>query len=79
MDRILSGESDTNIPFDRTRSMLLYLGFEESVKATSHHKFRRDDIDDLINLQEREGGKCVAYQVKQLRETAKKYNLRAEL
>lgn len=79
MDTILNGGSDANIPFDRTCSMLRYLNFDERIKATSHRKFSRDDIDELINLQETEGGKCVPYQVKQLREIARKYNIRAEL
>jgi hypothetical protein len=78
MDTILGGRSDASIPFDRTCNMLRRLNFEEGIKG-SHHKFSRDDIDEPINLQEVEGGKCKAYQVKQLREIARKYNLRAEL
>jgi hypothetical protein len=78
MDTILSGQSDANIPFERTRNMLLYLRFNERIKG-SHHKFSRDDIEELVNLQEVESGKCKPYQVAQLREVAKKYNLRRKL
>lgn len=78
IDKILSGQSDTNIPFDRTRNLLLYLGFQETIKGTSHYKFRRNDIEELISLQEKEG-KCKPYQVEQLREVLEEYNIRSEL
>lgn len=40
---------------------------------------RAKDIEELINLQEVEGGKCKPYQVKQMREVLLKYNLKQEL
>ncbi len=78
LDRILSGHSDANIPFEQTRTLLKSLGFSESIKG-SHHKFDREDIEELINLQEIEGGKCKPYQVRQVREVLVKYNLKQEL
>jgi predicted RNA binding protein YcfA (HicA-like mRNA interferase family) len=66
LDRILSGGSDTNVPFDQTRALLRNLGFSESVRG-SHHKFVREGVEELINLQETGGGKCKPYQVKQVR------------
>ena len=77
LERILSGRSDTNIPFEQTRTLLLRLGFEERVRG-SHHVFTREDVEEIINLQD-VGGECKAYQVRQLREVARKYNLREEL
>ncbi len=77
MDRILSGRSDTNIPFEQTRSMLLYLNFSERIRG-SHHVFTREGIFELITIQGVEG-KVKPYQVKQMREVLNKYNLREEL
>ncbi|MGH3148737.1 MAG: type II toxin-antitoxin system HicA family toxin [Rubrobacter sp.] len=54
--------------------MLKSLGFEERIRG-SHHKFVRDGVEELINLQEVEGGKCKPYQVRQMREVLLKYNL----
>jgi hypothetical protein len=76
-DKIVGGRSDTNIPFEQTRNMLLRLGFEERVSG-SHHVFVKGGIEEIINLQD-VGGKCKAYQVKQMRAVLKKYNLREEL
>ncbi len=77
MERILSGRSDANIPFEQTRNMLIRLGFAERTRG-SHHTFSREGIRELIELQE-VGGKCKPYQVKQMRAVLKKYNLREEL
>jgi predicted RNA binding protein YcfA (HicA-like mRNA interferase family) len=77
-DRIVGGRSHTNIPFEQVRTLLLHLGFQERIRG-SHHVFTREDIEELINLQETEGGKCVPYQVKQMRIVLKKYNLHKEL
>lgn len=76
-DRIVNGGSDANIPFEKTRTLLLALGFSESVKG-SHHKFVREDVEEMINIQEVEG-KCKPYQVRQMREVFLRYNLRWEL
>ena len=78
-DQITGGRSDANIPFEQTRALLLHLGFEERTGGTSHHKFFREGIEELINLQEIEGGKYKPYQVKQVRAVLKKYNLGEEL
>jgi hypothetical protein len=78
-DRIVSGRSDANIAFDQARTLLLHLGFEERTGGTSHHKFFREGVRELINLQEVQGGKCKPYQVKQMREVFLKYNLEERL
>jgi predicted RNA binding protein YcfA (HicA-like mRNA interferase family) len=69
---ILSGQSDTNMRFASVRTLLLSLGFEERT-AGSHHLFSRDDITELINLQQVKGGKVKPYQVRQLRELLIQY------
>ncbi len=79
LERILSGRSDTNIPFEQARLLLLHLGFSERTKGKHQHKFFRHDIEELLNLQEVKGGKCKAYQVEQMREVLIKYNLEKEL
>lgn len=78
-DRIVSGRSDVNIAFDQARTLLLHLGFEERTGGTSHHKFFREGVRELINLQEAQGGKCKPYQIKQMREVFLKYNLEERL
>lgn len=77
LQRILSGSSDANIPFEQARTLLLALGFSESTRG-SHHKFVRENVEELINLQEVEG-KCKPYQVRQMREVLLKYNLGQEV
>ena len=76
-DRIVSGRSDANIPFEQTVNLLEYLGFDKRIRG-SHHIFTREGIEELIDLQEVEG-KVKPYQVKQVRAVLKKYNLRKEL
>ena len=78
MERILSGRSDANISFEQTRTLLRTLGFEERVRG-SHHMFVRGDVQELINLQEIEGGKCKPYQVRQMRQVLLKYNAMRDL
>lgn len=77
LERILSGRSDANIPFEQTRTLLKTIGFSESVRG-SHHKFVREGVEELINLQNVEG-KCKPYQVRQVREILLRYNLEREL
>lgn len=71
--QILRGALDANIPFDRLCRLLCHLGFEERTRG-SHHIFRRQGVEEKINLQ-RDGGKAKAYQVRQVRTVILKYNL----
>lgn len=77
IERIESGQADANIPFEQTRTLLKALGFSESIRG-SHHKFFREGVEELINLQPI-GGKCKPYQVRQVRAVLLKYNLAREL
>lgn len=74
--QILTGASDSNIAFDELRHLLLRFGFEERQRG-SHHVFRKEGIEEKINLQ-RDDGKAKAYQVRQVRAVIVKYKLGGE-
>lgn len=74
--RILQGQSDANITFDDLRQLLLYLEFEERIRG-SHHLFRKQGIEEKLNLQ-RDGNKAKPYQVRQVRNVILKYHLGGE-
>ena len=61
---MLSGTADANIRFDDLCQLLDSLGFERRVRG-SHNLFRRDGVEERINLQ-REGAHAKPYQVKQV-------------
>ncbi len=71
--QILQGRSDTNIPFDDLRRLLIHLGFEERIRS-SHHMFRKSEVEEKINLQ-RDNSKAKVYQVRQVRTILLKYKL----
>lgn len=70
---ILTGESVNNIPFDRLRNLLSHLGFTERIRG-GHHIFRKEGVEEKINLQE-DGSKAKPYQVRQVRSIIAKYGL----
>jgi hypothetical protein len=75
-EHILMRRSDTNVPFETLCLLLKRLGFDERIKG-SHHIFTRDGVDEIINLQPKDGnGK--PYQIKQVRNLILKYNIRIE-
>ncbi|MGA9994123.1 MAG: type II toxin-antitoxin system HicA family toxin [Pyrinomonadaceae bacterium] len=74
--QILQGRSDSNIPFVDLRRLLVHLGFEERIRG-SHHIFRKDGVEEKINLQ-RDDGKAKVYQVRQVRNVLLKYKLGGE-
>jgi hypothetical protein len=76
--RILSGASDRNIRFEELRSLLAALGFEERVRG-SHHIYTRPGVEEIVNLQPRDGGLAKPYQVRQVRNMIVKYNLAGDL
>ena len=71
--KILSGASDSNIPFSDFCQLLKRLGFEERIKG-DHHIFTRAEVEEIINLQPK-GSKAKSYQVKQVRNLIVKYRL----
>ena len=77
LNQILHGRSDANIPFDDLCQLLRRLGFEERIRS-SHHIFRKDGIDERINLQS-DGSKAKVYQVRQVRSIILKYTFGGEV
>jgi predicted RNA binding protein YcfA (HicA-like mRNA interferase family) len=57
--KLLSGTSDSNIPFNELIKLLTNLGFNIRVKG-SPHIFYREDIEEIINIQPH-GGKAKPY------------------
>jgi predicted RNA binding protein YcfA (HicA-like mRNA interferase family) len=74
--KILSGQADANIPFDDLCKLLQGIGFVMRIRG-SHHVFRKDGIEEKINLQQ-EGNKSKPYQVRQVRYVILKYQLGGE-
>jgi predicted RNA binding protein YcfA (HicA-like mRNA interferase family) len=70
---ILSGRQDTSINFSEAVTLLQTFGFSLRIKG-SHHIFHCDGIEEIINLQP-DGSKAKPYQVKQIRDIIKKYQL----
>jgi len=75
--KILSGQSDANIPFDDLCKLLQGLGFVMRIRG-SHHIFRKEGVEEKINLQQ-EGSKAKPYQVRQVRFVILKNHLGGEL
>jgi hypothetical protein len=74
--QILRGTSDASLAFDELCQLLRRLGFEERTRG-SHHVFRRQGVEEKINLQ-RDAGKAKPYQVRQVRAVILKYKLGGE-
>jgi hypothetical protein len=74
--QILRGTSDANISFDDLCHLLHRLGFEERIRG-SHHLFRKEGVEEKINLQ-REGSRAKVYQIRQVRAIILRYNLGGE-
>ncbi|MEA5602687.1 type II toxin-antitoxin system HicA family toxin [Nostoc sp. UHCC 0252] len=73
LEKILSGTSDTDIPFAQLWQLLYTLGFDERIRG-DHRIFVKADVEEILNLQHKRG-KAKSYQVKQVRAVLKKYNL----
>lgn len=71
--QILRGASDANILFTDVCNLLLRIGFTERIRG-SHHNFRKEGIEEKINLQ-RDNGKAKAYQIRQVRAVILKYKM----
>ena len=71
--QLLSARSDANIRFASLRTLLLAMGFQERTRG-SHHIFSHSGVDEIINLQSK-GGKAKIYQVKQVRDLIRRYDL----
>lgn len=76
LQKILQGGSDANIAFEDLCQLLRRLGFEERVRG-GHHLFRKEGVEEKINLQ-RDGKDAKVYQVKQVRSIILRYGLGGE-
>lgn len=74
--KILSGQSDANISFGDLCVLLQGIGFVMRIRG-SHHVFRKDGVEEKINLQQ-DGSKAKPYQVRQVRSVILKYKLGGE-
>ncbi len=54
--KILLGTSDSNTPFDQLCQLLRTLGFDERIRG-SHHIFSKEGIEEILNLQPKQGKK----------------------
>jgi predicted RNA binding protein YcfA (HicA-like mRNA interferase family) len=70
---ILNTRASANMRFDELRRLMRDLGFAERIRG-SHHIFSRADIDEIINLQPK-NGKAKVYQVRQVRALIRHYQL----
>lgn len=73
VEKIIQGNSDSNIRFEDLRKVLIKLEFVERVRG-SHHIYIKKNIAEIINIQPN-GDKAKAYQVKQVRELIINYKL----
>ena len=73
-EHILMRRSDANVPFNALCGLLKRLGFEVRIKG-DHHIFTKDDVEEILNLQPKDG-KGKPYQVKQVRDLILKYQIR---
>jgi predicted RNA binding protein YcfA (HicA-like mRNA interferase family) len=71
--KVLRGTSDANISFNDMCGLVKRFGFEERTRG-SHHVFRKEGIEEKINLQ-RDDDKAKPYQVRQVRALILKYKL----
>jgi hypothetical protein len=74
-EKICSGTSDANIPFDDLCAMLDRFGFVLRRGSGSRRIYTRDGVAEILNLQPRGDGKAKPYQVKQVRTVLLNYNI----
>ena len=73
LEKLLRGETDTNIRFEELCHLLQARGFRMR-SSGSHHIFTQTGVLERINLQ-REGAKANPYQVRQVRRILANYIL----
>ena len=70
--KILQGTK--NVKFNELETLIKAFGFELARINGSHHIYNRDDIPEIINIQNRKG-QVSPYQVKQFLAIIEKYQL----
>lgn len=76
LDRLVAGRV-RNIAFRDVKRLAEALGFKELRHAGSHHLCGRDDIPELLNLDDRRGH-AEPYQLAQLVSLVRRYDLRVK-
>lgn len=76
LEKLIQGHVQ-NVSFKDFRNLVLGFGFSLDRIEGSHHLFTRDDIPDIVNLQERRG-EAKPYQVREFVRLIERYNLRLE-
>jgi hypothetical protein len=71
--KVLAGSK--NISFNEMVTLVEAFGFRLSRVSGSHHIFTRDDVPELINLQEVDG-MAKPYQIRQFLKIVERYNLK---
>lgn len=64
-----------NVSFDEMVGLVVAFGFRLSRVSGSHHIFVRDDVPELVNLQE-VGRMAKPYQIRQFLKIVERYNLK---
>lgn len=73
--QLIGAQADNSIDFDELCHYLELIGFAlRPSRASSHHICTRDDVQEIVNLQP-DGSKARAYQVEQVRELIRRYQL----
>ena len=73
LEKVLLGNSDSNIRFQDLRGLLISLGFSERIKG-SHHIFAKSGVQEILNIQPLNTS-AKPYQVKQVRNLILRYRL----
>jgi predicted RNA binding protein YcfA (HicA-like mRNA interferase family) len=66
-----------NVAFSDMVSLMQGFGFSLTRTSGSHHIFARDDVPELVNIQN-VGGQAKPYQIRQFLRLVEKYNLRLQ-
>jgi hypothetical protein len=72
LEKVISGQRETNIKFQELRTLLLNYGFSERIRG-DHYIFTKEHIFEIINLQPKKDGRAKLYQIKQVRDLFLKY------
>ena len=67
----------TSIRYNDFVALIKAYGFKRTHSNGSHEIYRRQDIPDIVNIQN-DNGKAKSYQVKQFLSIIEKYNLKLE-
>ncbi|MCI8377556.1 MAG: type II toxin-antitoxin system HicA family toxin [Lachnospiraceae bacterium] len=78
---VMGGMQDNNIKFKDLQNLLIALGFQRKENNGDHFLYNYLGIKELINIQpdKKNHAMAKAYQVKQVRNFLKRYNIKMEV